>query len=58
MSRSIVENADLPYAVHWERLREGYYRQQHQHEMADHCAELANWHQARLDHYLEDQINV
>lgn len=58
MKRTIVENADLPLAIAWERLREGYFRQQHQHEMADHCAELAAWHQARLTQHLEDQLSA
>ena len=55
MKHSLVENADLPLAIAWERLREGYFRKSHQPQMADHCGDLANWHQARLNTVSEGQ---
>ena len=58
MNRSLVETADLPYAIRWERLREGYYRRQGKSRMAKYCADLAGWHQARLNKILEDQLDV
>lgn len=58
MTRTLIENSDLPLAISWERLRQSYYAKHGNHEKSQECADTADWLQARLNKVLEDHINV
>ena len=58
MGRPAVESHELPGAVAWERLRATYFAELGRFEESDNCLRLADWHQARLNKLLKDQINA